>query len=401
MNDDELFRRLAAHAGSAEVDPGFDDRLYGLLQGEMGRSRRSTRTVLLFAAAVLLALAVSSAVLVGSGIVKPPVLPANSAPRLVYDLDDDIYLADWNGQNPVTVAAGEPFADGQDCPGFTGSGPMWSPDGRYLAYRSFWQQGDCLGEVYLRTADGSPVASFPGTGWFISWSPDSTRIATWVELFETIGIYSLGGERQALLTVPPGCADPGDHDPQWSPDGTSVVVTPCEVPIDGGTPLRLPTTDPRANVRWAYSPDGTRVAYVTSGGDSETFDSSLVIAEASGTVLQVIHEESAPIPWYHDLVWSPAGDRVLFVRTPVSDAGYPSAASELRLVDIGIGQVTTIAAERIRPIRFSPEGDRILFSTWDDVGSTGLWSMDADGSHMQLLVPNTDWGDWQPLTDSD
>ena len=115
-----------------------------------------------------------------------------------------------------------------------------------------------------------------------------------------------------------------------------------------------------------------------------------------------VREESAPIPFLHDLVWSPSGDRVLFGWTPGSEDGiFLHAASELRLVHIGTGQGTTIAAEPgITPIRFSPEGDRILFSTWDD-GYTGLWSMDADGSHMQLLVPDTGLGDWELLTGSD
>ena len=406
MNDDELFRRLAAHAGSAEIDPGFDDGLYGLLQGQMGRSRRSTRPVLLLVAAVLLAVVLGSAVLVGSGIVELPVLPGSSGPRLAYGIEGDIYLGDWDGGNAVRVADGvAPDGGSSQCGTFSGEGSMWAPDGSHLAYRSWWNDA-CPGEVHVRDPEGRLVASVPGSGWDVSWSPDSTRFATWVELWRTIGIYSLGGERQALLTVPPDCAGSGDHDPRWSPDGKSVVVPswPCEIPIDGGTPLRLPTTDPRAHFAWSYSPDGTRVAYITSTSEDDTaVDLSLVIAEASGTVLQVVREESAPIPYYHDLVWSPSGDRVLFGWTPGSEDGIGlHAASELRLVDIGTGQVTTIAAEPgVTPIRFSPEGDRILFSTWDDEGYTGLWSMDADGSHMQLLVPDTGLGDWEPFTGSD
>jgi dipeptidyl aminopeptidase/acylaminoacyl peptidase len=128
-----------------------------------------------------------------------------------------------------------------------------------------------------------------------------------------------------------------------------------------------------------------------------------VIAEASGTQLHVVHEESVPSPWYHNLVWSPSGDRLLFSQTPRSRCDVLSAASELRLVDISTGRVTTTAAvPGIRPIRVSPDGDGILFTTVDDsqVGTEryrGLWSMDTDGSHMQLLVPNTVFGDWQPF----
>lgn len=319
------------------------------------------------------------------------------SPRLAYGLEGDIYLADWDGGNAVRVTDSGSDKDGSQC-SFGGEGTMWAPDGRHFAYRS---GGDPCGEVHVRDAQGLLVASVPGAGWDIGWSPDSTRFATWLELFKTIGIYSLDGERQALLTLPPGCAPGGDIDPLWSPDGNSLHVSPCEVPIDGGTPLR--TTDPRSLVRstsWtvSWSPDGTRVAYVTSTGDGETYDSSLVIAEASGAVLQVVHEESAPSPYYWYLVWSPSGDRVLFTWcSRTADGCAFDADQELRQLDVRSGQATTIAAAPgIRAIRFSPDGDRILFTAFDGSNYTGLWSMNTDGSDMQLLVPDTGFGDWQP-----
>ena len=68
---------------------------------------------------------------------------------------------------------------------------------------------------------GNVVAEFPGDGWDISWSPDSTRVAVWVDLFETIGVFGVDGERQALLTVPREMLSGGDHDPSalafWGP----------------------------------------------------------------------------------------------------------------------------------------------------------------------------------------
>jgi hypothetical protein len=72
MTDERLFERLAAHAGPVDVDPGFEDRLYALLQQEMPRSNRLARPVLLLVAALLVALAVGGAALVLSGIVEPP-----------------------------------------------------------------------------------------------------------------------------------------------------------------------------------------------------------------------------------------------------------------------------------------------------------------------------------------
>ena len=62
------------------------------------------------------------------------------------------------------------------------------------------------------------VASFPGDGWLVSWSPDSTRVATWVDLGNTIGIYGFDGGRQALLTVPTGVR-------------IQAISTPCGPPM--------------------------------------------------------------------------------------------------------------------------------------------------------------------------
>ena len=81
---------------------------------------------------------------------------------------------------------------------------MWSPDGRHLAYRRGGGLDACCGTVFITDPAGHVVASFPGTGWLVSWSPDSTRVATWVELDKTIGIYGLDGVRRALLPLPPG-----------------------------------------------------------------------------------------------------------------------------------------------------------------------------------------------------
>jgi Tol biopolymer transport system component len=54
---------------------------------------------------------------------------------------------------------------------------------------------------------------------------------------------------------------------------------------------------------------------------------------------------------------------------------------------------------------FSPEGDRILFSTTGDWSTSGsstlessLWSINADGSDLRRLVTGTGYGDWLSLS---
>ena len=58
MTDERLFERLAAHAGPADIDPGFEDRLFTVLQAEMRRPGQPLR------ATIVLPLAMAAVVLV-------------------------------------------------------------------------------------------------------------------------------------------------------------------------------------------------------------------------------------------------------------------------------------------------------------------------------------------------
>jgi Tol biopolymer transport system component len=241
--------------------------------------------------------------------------------------------------------------------------------------------------------DGNLVTSFPGEGWLISWSPDSTRVAVWVRLWETIGVYGLDGERQALLTVPPGMMAGGDYDPVWLPDGASLMVPyGVEIPLDGSTPRKLPWADQHEGEAW-YSPDGSRVAYTTHTPleglvlrFGEHQGGSFVVAAADGSHAQEVFGARVWKP-----VWSPTGDRIAFTS---------GKRTELRVVDVATGTVTSLAekdgSDILSVLDFSPEGDRILFSRTEDqgTGANSLWSVNVDGSNLRRLVAGTDWGDW-------
>jgi hypothetical protein len=316
--------------------------------------------------------------------------PSRTLGALAYFVHDDLYVAAWDGTNPVRIANGRPRIGADDCGvAYWAEGPIWSPDGRYLAYRRTCQDlNDGRWKVMISDEEGNIVASFPGEGWRISWSPDSTRVAVWVHWGKTIGVYGLDGERQALLTLPPGLMAGGDFDPVWSPDGTSLLVPlGVEIPLDGSTPRQLPPDDPRTRWDETLSPDGTRVAYVDSG--------TLFVAAADGSDARAMTG-----PWVQHPVWSPTGDRVVFTYSKTIDWPY---ATEVRVLDVATGTVMSVAgvgsSYQVRPIAFSPDGHRILFSRTNDKGrgETSLWSVRADGSGLRRLVAGADEGDWQSL----
>ena len=350
----------------------------------------SRRTALVLVAAALLLAALASAVALASLVLRTTDF------HLAYGLDGDIFVAEWDGRNPVLIADGLADAGSgpTECGGYWGEGPMWSPDGRHLAYRSATE--GCPGRVYISNVEGQVVASFPGTGWLVAWSPDSTRVATWVELSQTIGIYGLDGARQALLRMPDGFGPPGDYDPAWSPDGRSLLMRlappqPSQVwefPVDGGSARRVPADDPRSHWDIAFSPDGARAAFA----DGE----SLVVIAADGTSSQVV-ASGLELMGNHVPLWSPIGDQIAFSWTDdPHDVDSLPHAHEIRVLDVPSGTVTTLFAVRgsdpLRAIAFSPDGDRILFSRPD---SDALWSVKVDGSDAQPVVTGTRWGDWQ------
>jgi Tol biopolymer transport system component len=297
---------------------------------------------------------------------------------LAYGVDGDIFVADWDGSNPVRIADGRPAANCGGLGEYWGEGPIWSPDGRYLAYRHANCQAspDAWWDVVISDPQGNVVASFPSQGWRISWSPDSTRVAVWVDWENgRIGIYSVQGVRTALLTVPPGMLASGDNDPEWFPDGKSLVVpNAVEIPLDGSPARPLPW-----NGFTTFSPDGSRVAYNTRG--------SLVVAEADGSNPQEMFGDGAGRP-----IWSSAGDRIAFTS---------ASAQQLHVVDVATGTLTLVAhaeteSEVLGVLDFSPQGDEILFSRLEPAVVSSLWSVHTDGSDPRQLLAGVGWADWQP-----
>jgi Tol biopolymer transport system component len=351
----------------------------------------------------LLLTLLGGALLVGARLLLSP-LDATPG-RLVYALDGDIYVADWDGTHPVRIADGGAAAA---CGGFRGDVGLVSPDARHIAYRSGWHE-ECPATVFIMDPDGDLVASFPGSGWAIAWSPDATRIATWLDgEGQRIGVYGIDGTRQAVLDGSRTCC--GDYDPSWSPDGASLLIpthdpapgTMWELPVDGGTPRRVPDADTRSHRGAVYSDDGARVAFVPWKDSA-----SLVIAEAGGTELRVLPGAKVDLrdgpgegDYHENPVWSPLGDRVAFSwsrRRPLFEAGDPPwLASELRLVDVATGTVVTLAVAPgngpIWPLGFSQDGDRILFG--QGVGVRTLWSVNVDGSDARMLLAGTDQAEW-------
>lgn len=352
-------------------------------------------------------------------------------PRLVYVLHGDVYVAEEDGTDPARIVDGEPEAE---CGGFVGNGGLVSPDGRYIAYRSVWDDA-CPGIVHIAEADGRLVASVPGVGWDVAWAPDGTRFATWLSLGEQIGVYGVDGTLQATLDGSMVCC--GDYDPRWSPDGTALLVpawaeaygrfmlggvprgdteqpSVVRLPLDGGEPQAVPADDPGSHRSVSYSPDGTRAAFVQAGPwpwdapvepSSDPERARLVVVAADGTPPTAVVEfdpgDQVDVGWRRGPIWSPSGDRIAVVvsRYSADAAGeLITESADLRVVDVESGHSTTLASvdgeDELRPMGFSADGDRILVRWEVADGVPSLWSVNGDGSGTTRLVEGADHGEW-------
>ena len=142
--------------------------------------------------------------------------------------------SDGSGLRNLTskLAAGQGFGAG------LASDPVWSPDGRKIA---FVRLSNRLG-VYVVNADGSGMRNLTpkpvGTYAAPAWSPDGRKIAFVSDRDGNSEVYVMNanGSGQRNLTRNPAF----DADPAWSPDGRSIAFRSTR---DGNTDIYIMNAD--------------------------------------------------------------------------------------------------------------------------------------------------------------
>ena len=127
----------------------------------------------------------------------------------------------------------------------------------------------------------------------------------------------------------------------------------------------------------AYSPDGSKLAYISSQ-DREFRSARLLIHDFdTGETKELKGRVDTRI------AWSPDGEEVLFLR---NKGGF----NDMYLYDVGRDKERRISAMmRARDPSFSPAGDRIVFVRNKD-GTSNLCTVDPDGKGLTYLTNNND-----------
>ncbi len=153
--------------------------------------------------------------------------------------------------------------------------PAWSPDGERIAFE---RRVDFLGaftQVYVMGADGSDArrltpADFTGRQYAESdpaWSPDGSEIAFW-SFGYGIAVVDAPG-RVPTFVHPPSRAVSYGANPEWARDGRRITFN-ADLGEDG--PAILVAGSGQVLVPGgrdaAWSPDGTRIAFVLGSPDA-------------------------------------------------------------------------------------------------------------------------------------
>src|SRR5919109_1295791 len=254
-------------------------------------------------------------------------------------------------------------SDGSDlrrisAPGEEATTPAWSPDGDRIAFLETSSGGDLTSNLRLVTTrpDGSdrPVIADglirPAVR-AVVWSPDGARIAVLdshrkgLDALDPFGlpltdiaIYSAEGAFERFVDVP-GVVAGFD----WAPDGSGFAAVRfrdataelLRVDLEGRT-LGTIASDVSSSASPAWSPDGSRIAFVRAPSSStDASEGEVWVASADGANPSRITHDSGRKP---SLAWSADGTRLLYSRQTLERCDIVSVAPD--------GSDRTIVAER-------------------------------------------------------
>lgn len=278
------------------------------------------------------------------------------------------------------------------------TGATWAPDGNRFAFstKKVNEDGSLAGtplyKAKLGTLERKMIRRFRSGNYHSPfWSP--------------VNEIHLDGRTELVIIRPNGerlrthVASPYEWSIGWSPDGEKFLYTYGTCGHCDPRTLNYRTYDPEETVHEvaydvnyaSWSPDSSAIAF-TTGAD-------LVIHDVGTGENTVLSSEAAASPYM--LAWSPDGTRLAYVSSNAgsADVWVMDAMGESEPV-----RLTSSSAKDTFPA-WSPDGEQIAFlrdRASDDTAQRDLYVMDADGTNVERLTYSKKSETapvWQPLVD--
>jgi TolB protein len=234
-------------------------------------------------------------------------------------------------------------------------------------------------EMYLPQLTSGPSS--------LAWSPDSKELA--YSMAGSLWRQRIDSNRAEQLTDGPGY----DYQPDWSPDGRSLVYASSRgaaielmlLDLESGRTTQL-TRGGGVNVEPRFSPDGHRIVFVSSAYQRHLH---VFVAELHGEELaepvRLTGESKSALPRYyyspydHEIspVWTRDGTAIVYV----SNRGHIYGSGGLWRMPAAPGAAATElhyeeTSWQARP-DFSPDGQRLLYSSYLGRNAHQLWLLPA------------------------
>jgi len=313
--------------------------------------------------------------------IAPPngqTLSANTADRFIAIAPDGAHLAFLVFRGPQSNRLLVKAMDQLEPTEFKGlgdtlRGPFFSPDGAWIGFF------DVVGLLKKVSVTGGPavtVCRFDGAPRGATWGADGTIIFATSDTSTGLWQVSASGGEPKLLTKPN--ADRGERDHLWPrvlPDGRAVLFT--IMPTTGGVE--------NAQVAILDLRSGTQKTLVRHGSDAQYVATGQLVYGLSGELQAVSFDPNrlealgTPTPVVPQVVTTASGANAFDVAgdgTLVYLSGKVATAAARTLVWVDRhGKEEPLGAPPrtyVHP-RVSPDGDRVLVESQDDVYDIWLW----------------------------